>query len=45
VEKVRAGADVAVVDHCGGVGPVADFVAEARELLRAGGLPDVPFVA
>ncbi|MDT7698526.1 MAG: hypothetical protein QOJ30_851, partial [Pseudonocardiales bacterium] len=45
VEKVRAGADVAVVDHCGGAGPVADFVAEARELLRAGGLPGVPFVA
>jgi methylenetetrahydrofolate reductase (NADPH) len=45
VEKVRAGADVAVVGHCGGAGPVADFVAEARELLRAGGLPGVPFVA
>ncbi|MCW0212827.1 MAG: methylenetetrahydrofolate reductase C-terminal domain-containing protein [Pseudonocardia sp.] len=45
VEKVRAGADVAVVDHCGGAGPVADFVAETRELLRAAGLPDVPFVA
>ena len=39
-EKVRAGARVCFVNHAGGAGPVADFVAAARE---AGA--DVPFVA
>ncbi|WP_304466022.1 methylenetetrahydrofolate reductase C-terminal domain-containing protein [Subtercola sp. Z020] len=38
VEKERAGAEVAFVNHAGGVGPVARFVAEVRRLEVAAGL-------
>ena len=32
LEKMRAGAEVCFVNHAGGVGPVADFVARAQDL-------------
>jgi 5,10-methylenetetrahydrofolate reductase len=32
VEKVRAGAEVCFVNHCGGVEPVREFIRQAREL-------------
>jgi 5,10-methylenetetrahydrofolate reductase len=32
VEKVRAGAEVCYINHCGGPGPVAEFVSAVRSL-------------
>ena len=43
-EKVRAGAQVCIVNHAGGAGPVAGFVAAAKRSIGTAG-PDVPFVA
>ncbi|MCU1482400.1 MAG: hypothetical protein JWQ19_3186 [Subtercola sp.] len=34
-EKVKAGADLAFVNHCGGAGPVERFIAEVRALEAA----------
>ncbi|RFA14883.1 hypothetical protein B7R21_05505 [Subtercola boreus] len=38
VEKERAGAEIAFVNHAGGVLPVARFIAEVRRLEEEGGL-------
>ncbi|UFS61028.1 methylenetetrahydrofolate reductase C-terminal domain-containing protein [Subtercola endophyticus] len=35
IEKVKAGADLAFVNHCGGAGPVERFIAEVRALEAA----------
>jgi 5,10-methylenetetrahydrofolate reductase len=45
LEKERAGAELCFVNHCGGAGPVAAFIAAARALgSRVGFIPCIPIV-
>ncbi|GGF38299.1 methylenetetrahydrofolate reductase C-terminal domain-containing protein [Subtercola lobariae] len=45
VEKQKAGASVAFVNHSGGARPVERFIAEVRELESAEGLGELGFIA
>lgn len=45
VEKERAGAEICFVNHCGGAGPVREFIEAARARgSRAGFIPCLPIV-